>query len=64
MATIIRDLKDLPQVNVPVPGRKPLVLSFPYRDRGNPDEADEFLAFIRDLRGKSAVFNFRLATTR
>jgi hypothetical protein len=50
MATIIRDPKDLPEVHVTVPGLKPPVLSFPYQDRGNPGEADEFLAFIRDLR--------------
>jgi hypothetical protein len=27
-----------------VPGLKPPVMSFPYQDRGNPGEADEFLA--------------------
>jgi hypothetical protein len=50
MARVIRDFKDLPEVTAPVPGRKPPVLSFPYQDRDRPDEADEFLAFIRELR--------------
>jgi hypothetical protein len=53
MATIIRDHKDLPEVTAPVPGRKPPVLAFPYQDRECPDEADEFLAFIRELRRSS-----------
>ena len=53
MATVIRDFKDLPEVNAPVPGRKPPVLSFPYQDHEHPEEADEFLTFIRQLRGNS-----------
>ncbi len=53
MATVIRDFKDLPEVTAPVPGRKPPVLSFPYQEREHPDEADEFLAFIRKLRQRS-----------
>jgi len=53
VATVIRDFKDLPDVTAPVPGRKPPVLSFPYQDRERPDEADEFVAFIRKLRRNS-----------
>ena len=53
MATVIRDFKDLPEVTVPVPGRKPPILSFPYQEREHPEEADEFLAFIRKLRQSS-----------
>jgi hypothetical protein len=53
MATVIRDFKVLPKVTVLVPGRKPPVLSFPYQDRESPYEADEFLAFIRELRRDS-----------
>jgi len=53
MATVISDFKDLPKVTAPVPGRKPPVLSFPYQEREGPDEADEFLAFIRKLRRSS-----------
>ena len=44
---VVRDLKDLPEVHAPIPGMKPPVTSFPYQDPGNPDEVDEFLAFIR-----------------
>jgi hypothetical protein len=53
MATVIRDFKDLPEVTAPVPGRKPPVLSFPYQESERPDEADEFLAYIRKLRRSS-----------
>jgi hypothetical protein len=55
VATIVRDFKDFPEVTVPVPGRKPPVLSFPWQDRDHADEADEFLAFIRELRRSSAA---------
>jgi hypothetical protein len=53
MATEIRDSKDLPEMNVTVPNRKPPVYSYPYQDCGQPDEADEFIAFIREMRQNS-----------
>jgi len=53
MATVIRDFKDLPEVTAPVPGQKPPVLSFSYQEPEQPDEVDEFLAFIRKLRRSS-----------
>ena len=59
MATVIRDFKNLPDVNAEVPGRKPVVLSFPFQDTGNPDEADEFLSFIHEMRKSSSAVPLR-----
>jgi hypothetical protein len=50
-AKIVRDLKSLPERGSPIPGAKPPVTSFPFQDDpGSPDEADEFLRFVRRLR--------------
>jgi len=46
MATIIRDSGKLPDVSASVPGRKSIVLSFPYRDTEPSDETDDFLKFV------------------
>jgi hypothetical protein len=55
METVMRDSMDLPEMNTTIPNRKPPVYSFPYQDCGQPDEADEFIAFIREMRGNSPL---------
>jgi hypothetical protein len=56
MATVIRDFKDLPKVDAPIPGRKPAVSSFPHQENEQPREADEFIAFIREMRRSSPAW--------
>jgi len=50
VAKIVLDPKELPNRSVPIPGAKPAVKSFPYRDLGHPEEVDSFRLAIRALR--------------
>ena len=51
MAKIIHDPKELPERVVAIPGSKNAETTFPYQDWGHPEEVDEFLALIREIRG-------------
>jgi hypothetical protein len=50
------DPKKLPERKEPIPGAKPPVYSLPvYDDPGPPEEVDEFLKLIRELRRQGSV---------
>ncbi|MFN0168216.1 MAG: hypothetical protein ACKV22_17465 [Bryobacteraceae bacterium] len=53
MAKLVIDPKTLPERTVPIPAAKPPVYSLPYRDRGHPEEVDEFRLLVRELRRQS-----------
>jgi hypothetical protein len=50
MAKFVLGPKVLLERNVSIPGAKPPVFSFPFRDLGHPDEVDSFRRFVRQLR--------------
>jgi hypothetical protein len=50
MAKVVIDPKSLPDRAVPIPGAKPPVFSLPYKDLGHPEEVDEFLKLVREIR--------------
>jgi hypothetical protein len=50
MAKVVHDPRTLPERKVPIPGAKPPVTSFPYKDLGHPEEVDSFRLLIRELR--------------
>jgi hypothetical protein len=50
MAKVVVDPKSLSDRAVPIPGAKPPVFSLPYKDLGHPEEVDEFLKLIREIR--------------
>lgn len=50
MAKVVFDPKTLPERAAPIPGAKPPVYSFPYKDLGSPEEVDTFRDFVRELR--------------
>jgi hypothetical protein len=50
MAKVVLDPRTLPERTVPIPGAKPPVTSFPYKDLGHPEEVDSFRLLIRELR--------------
>ncbi|MBI4903343.1 MAG: hypothetical protein HY820_06900 [Acidobacteria bacterium] len=52
MATIYTNPKDLPQRNVSIPNAKPPVMKVPRSTQDDPEEADEFVDYVRQLRGK------------
>jgi hypothetical protein len=56
-ANIVRDLKSLPERSGPIPpGAKPAIKSFPIpEDPPSAEEVDEFLDFIREIRGKKPL---------
>jgi hypothetical protein len=55
-AKIVLDPKTLPERATPIPGAKPPVTSFPFQDDPRaPDDVDDFLRFIREVRGKQPL---------
>jgi hypothetical protein len=50
MATIIRDPRELPPARTSIPNLKPPIHVFSSQDFENPEEADEFIAFVRSMR--------------
>jgi hypothetical protein len=50
MAKVVVDPKSLPDRVVPIPGAKAPVFSLPYKDLGHPEEVDEFLKLVREIR--------------
>lgn len=55
-AKIVHDLKSLPERSTPFPGAKPPVTSFPIpKDPPSEEEVDDFLRFIRKIRGKKPL---------
>jgi len=50
MAKIVSDPGLLPERTTPIPTAKPPVRSLPFKDLGDPEEVDTFLAWIRALR--------------
>jgi len=50
MAKIVTDPSSLPERDVPIPGAKPPVFSLPSKNHGHPEEVDEFLKLIREIR--------------
>jgi len=53
MAKVVVDPKSLPERAEPIPGAKPPVFSLPYKDLGSPEEVDEFLRLIHEMRRQS-----------
>lgn len=50
VATIVRDHRETPRARAPIPQLKPPVNRFSSQDMEHPEEADEFIALVRDLR--------------
>ncbi len=50
MATVVRDHQETPRARTPIPQLRPPVDSFSYQDLSHPEEADEFIAEVRNLR--------------
>jgi len=55
MAKVVVDPKSLPDRAVPIPGAKPPVFSLPYKDLGHPEEVDEFLKLVREIRRQASA---------
>ena len=51
MAQVILNPRNLPERSVRIPGAKPPVVTFPYKDLGRPEEVDAFRLLVRELRG-------------
>jgi hypothetical protein len=50
MAKVILNPSSLPERSVRIPGAKPPVAVFPYKDLGHPEEVDTFRLLVRELR--------------
>ena len=55
MARIIVDPNSFPERTIPIPGAKPPVYALPYKDLGHPEEVDEFLELVRELRQQGTL---------
>jgi len=55
MAKVVADPKSLPDRAAPIPGAKPPVFSLPYKDLGDPEEVDEFLKLVREIRRQASA---------
>jgi len=55
MAKVVSDPKTLPPRSIRIPGAKPPVSSFPYKDLGRPGEVDEFRRLVRELRNQQSA---------
>jgi hypothetical protein len=55
MAQVVFNPRSLPQKSVQIPGAKPAVTAFPYKDVGHPEEVDSFRLLVRELRREKQI---------